>query len=487
MNKNAILIKLLALVLSFSLLMTVLSGCGDNVTESTNEPTLNYGNDVDEEDDDDEVVASSGSITTIKKPGGDSTAIEYDDNEFKTSENNKIDEDQKSKYLSSVPKKLSGKTVKILSWWGILEPEKAKLEEFAKKTGIKYKWVQVNEGDYYSKLASMKAADNSPDLACILSQQFPTAIMMDYFRPVSDSSLDISKTDVYDINSMNYFKWDGKHYGVLIKGSTLIDFGVLFYNKDMFDKNGVKSPYDYYKENNWNWDTFLTCCHEIQNKTGKTAFTDEYAGYRMQQSSGQAHVTFSNNKIISNLGNKDYRDSWKWVDKLVEVEKVADFGLNRQGFMSGKCAMNVEESWALQKGERYEDISFTYGYVPLPSPKGVKTTIPSTAKLWGFPVGSKNIEAASYLLEYWQSPTYNIKGKEMWTNDSAANFVDWLWEQPKLFDNSKGIVAYGGDYSHSSFVSELSYLSGYENVESNADKWSAVIEANIKKIMSDWG
>ena len=481
--------KLTAFVLMLSLIFTMLAGCGE--TPATQEESdILYGDAVDDEDDDDEDVVDSdvvsGTTSTItKKKSAGSKAVEYD-SKYKTSVSKKIDAKKASSYIESVPKSLSGTTVKILSWWGMLDNEKAKFEEFEKKTGIKVKFIQTGTDQYYTKLSSLKAAGNSPDLACILNDVYPSAILMNYFRPLSESKLDISKKNVYDIDSMNKFKWNNKYYGALVKGSTLIDFSILFYNQDMFTQNGVKSPYDYYNAKNWNWDTFLKCCHEIQNKTGKPALSAEAQGCEMVQSCGEDSVIMNNGQMKNNIGSKTFRNAWKWVDSLTETEKVADWSLNRQGFMKGKCAMEVEVSWALQKGERYDDVSFAYGFVPLPSPKGKATSIPSAAKLWGFPVGCENIEAASYLFEYWQDPTYNVKGQEMWINDSAANFIDWLWEQPKTFEVTKGIVEYGGDYAYVDMVSELSSLGGGANVDSNADKWSKVITANIKKILSDW-
>ena len=148
--------------------------------------------------------------------------------------------------------------------------------------------------------------------------------------------------------------------------------------------------------------------------------------------------------------------------------------------------MLVEENWALQKGERFSNTSFTLGYAPLPCPKGKQLVIPSDAQLWGFPVGAKHTKAAGYVLQYWQNPAYNEVGYEIWLNDSVAAFCDWLWTQPKVFKVSEGIINYGGDYKWATFSYENSGA-GSDKLDSVMDKWSGVIEANINKINKEFG
>ncbi|MEG1887151.1 MAG: hypothetical protein RR177_03405, partial [Oscillospiraceae bacterium] len=78
-------------------------------------------------------------------------------------------------------------------------------------------------------------------------------------------------------------------------------------------------------------------------------------------------------------------------------------------------------------------------------PKGQDLVIPSTVKLWGFPKEAKNTEAASYWLRYWLDSAFDTEGSELWNSTEAANFNNWLWEQPKQFTNFYGVVSYGGN------------------------------------------
>lgn len=474
------LAKLLKLSLLFLLCGLMVFGTVCCSKDTTSSGSVLYGNDEDEEFDDDD-----DSVTVTKKNavGGGSTAATYNDN-LKRSYT--IDEKGKQNFLDSVPKSLSGQEVTILVWWPAFEFETKKMENFTKKTGIKVKFVYASSDNYMQKLSALKAQDNSPDIACITVGNYPSAIMQKYFKPLSAGKLKYDKS-VYDLDSMNLLKWNNEYYGAIYKGTTHITMGLLMYNADLFSKYGVTDPHTLWQQNKWNWDTFVKTGQEIQSKSGVRALTAEYQGYRLAQTCGQDAISFSNGKLVNNLSNSTYRNAYKWLNDLgLDGQyKIVDFGLNRNGFMDGKSAMMVEETWALQTGERYEKLPFTLGYAPLPC-QTTKTIVPCDAQLWGFPVGSKHTEAAAYVLEYWMNPKFDEAGYNLWTNDSVASFCDWLWEQPKVFKVCEGIINYGGDYKWTTFQYECA-SSGKANVDSVMDKWSNVIDGNLKKIYSEFG
>lgn len=478
--------KILALILCITLFSTIFAGCGkkDETTSENNANNVIYGDATDEADDDDEYVSTtsgggttSGGKTSGGKTGGGSVIH--------------VDENKKKDFINSVPKKLKGTTVKILTWWEPRIAEKAKMEYFEKKTGIKIKWVVTSSADYLSKLSSMRAQNSPPDLACITNNNFPAAVMSDYFQPLSVGKIDLSKTDVYDIDSMNQYKYNGKLYGAIVKGSTMLTLNFVAYNKDMFSKYGVKTPDDYWQGgkngNDWNWETFLQCAKEVKSKARlKSALASENQMNFFAQSVGTDIVKWENNKLINNIKDQRIYDAWKFIDELSvnSIQKVFDGNFNTASFYDQSAAMVVTGNYNLQKGDVFEkNVKFNFGYVPIPSPKGQKTVISAAAKLWGFPVGSKNQEAASYALEYWLDRRYDVSGKELWMNDGVAAFCDWMWNQPKCLNFGMGVIEYGGDYQYGRFTFEMS--ESVEKIKTTIDKWSGVIDANIKLINSE--
>lgn len=474
--------RILAMLLAVCMVFTF-AACGEN-EEKTTDYEINYGDEaMDEVEDDSDTQTIVSSNVTNSSTGGN--VLQHNDTSS-TKPQFGIVEEKKKSFLESVPKNLAGKEVSILVWWNPFDYEKKKMEKFTKETGIKVKWIYVSSEEYMQRLSSLKASGQSPDIACITTENYPTAIMQDYFQPLSNGKLSLDPK-VFDIESMDKLKWNGKRYGSIIKGTTYITMGLLVYNADIFNKYGVTDPYTLWKQGKWDWKTFVSTSTEIQKKSGVTAVSSEYSAYRLSQTCGEDAVMIKNGKLTNNTGSKNYRNALKWINNLNlnGQYKILDNSLNRSGFMSGKSVMHIEENWALQKGERYKDTSFTLGYAPLPTSNG-KSVIPSDVQLWGFPVGAKNTDAAGYVLEYWHNPQYNETGYEIWINDSVATFSDWLWAQPKNFKVSAGVLEYGGDYSWATIFYEAS-ASSQDKVDSVLDKWSGVIDANINKIYKEFG
>ncbi len=482
------LIRLISVVLCLFMLVGTFAACGSTATVSSEDDGVLRGDAVDYDDGDDEYVDTEDE--TVTTTGTNSTSSTKGTASGSTGASNnayKVDESAKTDFISSIPKSLSGTTVKILVWWTPGVAEKAKMEEFTKKTGIKIKWIQSS--DYNQKLASMIAQGNSPDIACIQQDSFPQLIMQDYFQDLSAGKFDLSDTSVYDIDTMNKFKYNGKHYGVVIKGSTHVNFNVLIYNADIFAKAKVKTPNQLWQEGNWNWDTFISTCQEIMQKdsTIKAAITGEYQCHDLVQTSGYDLVEFNNGKAVNKSSSADVINAWRFVNELSEKYKVLDSGINVKGFYEGKTAMALNGNFVMQKGDSLEkNCPFTWGFAPTPSPKGQKVSVSSGVQLWGLPAGSKNTEAASYALRYWHDPKFDVEGYETWYNDDVAKFNTWLWDQNKTFQNFKAVVNYGGNYKWSTLTSELASC-GVGNVQSKLNSWSTVIDSNIAKLEKEFG
>ena len=341
---------------------------------------------------------------------------------------------------------------------------------------------------YYQKLSALKAQNSAPDLACILQESFPQAIMQDYFQPLSVGKLDLSDS-IYDKNTMEQFKWNNKYYGAMIKSSTMVTFNVCFFNKNIFKKANVTNPYDLWQKGQWNWDTLVSTSQELMKKNSKlsAAITGDYGANFLVQTAGTDAVKFSNGKIINNCSDPLLSTAWKFLNDLSSKYKVFS-GVGYSSFFSGDIPMLFTGNYIAQRGDTLDkQAKFSWGYAPLPCPKGQKTVVSSMAKLWGFPVGAKNTEAASYWLRYWLDSSFDPADAPLWSDKSAGllSFNDWLWEQNKQFNNYQGIVNYGGNYTWEQMCNALA--SGSDKVDSNLKAWSGTINSNINKLMKDFG
>jgi ABC-type glycerol-3-phosphate transport system substrate-binding protein len=288
---------------------------------------------------------------------------------------------------------------------------------------------------------------------------------------------------------MNMLAWEGENYGYVAYKSTKTNYGLLLYNQDIFEQYGVKDPYTMWREGNGNWDTFVELAQNIQTKSGITALTAEYHGYLLSLTAGEDCVAMKDGKLVNNATSDNLRSAYRWLNNLKTTGqyKVLDQGLNSAGFIAGQAVMYVQSSWALQAGERYGSLPFTLGYAPLPSPKEMETTVPATIQQWGYPVGSGDLDAAKYVMEWWMNPAFNNENEPIWLNDSIASFMAEISQMPLNPLLSTGIIEFGGDYDW-----EMNYNydvsgAGAANVESALDSWKNVIETNLTKIYNEFG
>ena len=480
-------LKVWALLLTLCMLFSAV-GCNESGSDS--DVSVNYGDDVYIDDDDDFVEDGDGTttVTTTQQgnAGSGSGGQGTSGGNVGSVKGHEINEQAKSDFLKSVPKKFSGTTVKILVFWKPGDAEKAKMEKFTEATGIKIQWI-TETGDYLQKLSALKIQGNAPDLASIRNSDYPMVIMQDYFEPLSYGKLDYSDTSVYDTTVMNQYAWDGKVYGAAIKGSSMMPFNVLYYNTEMFSKVGMKTPRQLWEAGNWNWDTFRSMCIEAKSKMKTTAaVTCEYFGHMLVPTANTSYTKISNGKLVNNMNDPNLLKGWSFVNELQEIDKVLDVGMNRGSWIEQKCPMFIDGNYYLQKGDYFEkNDKFKYDNVPLPSPARQQLAVGSTLQLWGFPKGSKNAEAAAYVLRYWWDSAFDEAGNERWIDEKAKEFNNWLWEQHKVFE-CDGIVAYDGSYTNTEMYGELS-SAGAANVRSVLDRWSGVITANINAVEKEFG
>lgn len=503
------LIRQLALLLVFCLIFATV-GCnnGNSVSEPETESKNNilYGDAVDEADDDDDDVtdttsngkgnsSSKGNKSNTSGNGlvskGDSTGKgnQSGSNSTGTPSNNyEINEAEKKSFLESVPDSLSGTTVRVLVWWTPGVTETAKAKAFEKATGIKIKFVQTGlGGEYNTKLTSLIQQKNSPDLACIQQEYYPALIMQNNFQTLDAAKLDLNDS-VYDKTTMDYFKYNGKYYGAMVKSSTMITFYSTFFNKDLYKKYGVKNPYELWQEGNWNWDTFVSNAQEIKKKAGlSNAVSADYGAYYLVETAGTDPVKFNNGKIINNCSDSKLENAWKFKIDITKKYNIMDGSGSYSSFFSGSSAILLTGNYIAQRGDTLDkQAKFNWGMAPLPCPAGQETVVPGQVKLWGIPRGAKNAEAAGYWLRYWLDASFDPADSPLWTNDEVKTINNWLWEQKKQFLNFTGIVNYGGNYSWETMTNELSNT-GSENVKSVLDSWSGTIDKNIKKIEKEFG
>ena len=114
-------------------------------------------------------------------------------------------------------------------------------------------------------------AGGKPDLL-LYCNKFPLPALTGITRAFTDEEYaQLAKTcGSYYLDMMNY---KGDSYGVQVPWS---GGSLCYYNKTLFEQYGVKSPGEYFMEDNWNWDTYETAITDITKDTDGDGKVDIY-------------------------------------------------------------------------------------------------------------------------------------------------------------------------------------------------------------------
>lgn len=194
-------------------------------------------------------------------------------------------------------------TVTFLGYYDITLDAKGKdqYDMFsAEAFGGEIEWISSSAGSaYFEKLATMIAADDSPDIVTFEQLAFPYGVSRNMFTALDDY---IDKDSELWADMKPYIEaygYEGKHYYYPHMVSTMY---ALNYNRRTVEEAGLPDPYELYMNGEWTWSAWQSVMEDF------CAISDENIGYYavstmlpgFVNTTGQAVIaydgsTFSNN------------------------------------------------------------------------------------------------------------------------------------------------------------------------------------------------
>lgn len=425
--------KLSALLLILAMVLAVLAGCN-----SQNDVNSEAVNGTDSTVEDDNQTGSNVDTTDSSVPGGAGESSSGKGETSNGKDNSKPDETSSSSSSGTAsttkPTTLRGTTVKFATWIDVNKTEYGPvIQNFTKKTGIRVKIVNVPQHEYITKLTGLIASGNSPDVINDNSE-FPRTIGITQPITVAGINPKDSKWNPI-ITEMSTIK--GKTYLVSSKQASFQTSGLLYYNKKLFANNGIKSPEQYVKENNWNWDTFNKAASDIKNSAGiklgcvfdTGVFTSSY---------GAGFVKYKQGKFYSGIDESVLVDTWRFLQTGVK-SGVFNLGAKSQ-FVEGQAGMCITDTYGLKKAGYFSamknsDLGVTY----LPKKKSSDKNYPRGGFItaYGIAKGAKNPLGAGEFLNYYlnmdnydtnriyKTPEFTAFAKEVIKIPATLNTVYW--------------------------------------------------------------
>ena len=293
--------------------------------------------------------------------------------------------------LSGCGKKNFNQEIQFMTWGSSTEMEiiKPVIEDYNRSHSVKVKLMHVPQ-NYFQKLHLLFASNLAPDVIFINNLYLKIYQDADLLEDLTSSI----NEDEYFENALRTLSVDGRVYAVPRDISSI----VVFYNKDLFKKNGVKIS------KNWTIDDFYNVSKNLK-KNEKYGFCMEFDPVYFENFiSTENKPLFYNEKLTINEPK-----SIKVMQKLANAINKENLSANKEQLTLAPCAqlyleqkspMFISGRWSLPKIEKSAE--FEYGILPFPKGDS-ELYIPLNASGWAVSKNSKNKTAAIDFVKYLSS------------------------------------------------------------------------------------
>jgi len=408
--KNAKFLKLLALAMVICMAATVFVGCGSTETTSSqpvadDDDQFVAGDEMNIQIDTNSTVSNNGNGPTSSNNGsGGAVASKGEDGTISAViKDGAVDVGgglmmtDNEKIFKNIPVKLKGKTI-IFSDWGEVDGEYLKVvDKFEKDTGIKVKILLLSnaDGGYVSKVAQQIAAGSSPDIAASNST-YPQALELvqplpSYFN-VNDGFWDPRVSEATKVGKTYYF--------VNSYNSPFTGGYVVYYNKKIYNNNGLYSPQDYLDDGDWSYENLFKCMEDAKKLGYKGGILESMT---LAEQMGVSLINYDQNTgtFSGQSTNPKLVKAIQYMARAVDQGLAGGYGI--QSFASGQIGICMAGTYGLKYDGYFKNLAPSdIGVVPLPNSfEGQKLVYqPLGYRGYGICKGAKNGEAAYYFLRY---------------------------------------------------------------------------------------
>ncbi|MBD2870187.1 ABC transporter substrate-binding protein [Paenibacillus arenilitoris] len=284
---------------------------------------------------------------------------------------------------------MNGETLKIIHWIdgpsedtpeGAATLEKWRAAE--EKYNVKIVWEKVPWGE------NIKMVTN----AALSGESVADIVPLDYYFavPAINQGLFMPVDDFFDFDDP---KWpeglkqhgmvNGKMYGFT---STINNASGIYYNKTLFEREGLPDPHDLIAQDKWTWDAFLDIAKKATKDTNGDGVIDQWGITNIAtnlsriliHSNNSSMITLKDGKHVYNYDDPNLLEALRFFGDLFNVHKVVapnknenfeDYNESQTLFNSGKAAMVTGEVW---EGMTRTTMTDEQGFVYFP--KGPKAT-----------------------------------------------------------------------------------------------------------------
>lgn len=238
--------------------------------------------------------------------------------------------------------------------------------------------VDSYPSDYYIKLATNIAANNSPDFYWLTQELISKYADLGSIAEITDlleNSSKIPASDFYP-GVIDTAEYEDKYYGVPWIANPLI----VYYNQDLFDEVNVDYPA---QDSTWTWDDFIETAKKLTiEQEDSLGNTYQQYGYIVDGWPNiETFIWAGGGDIIAEDGETivlDANESIEGLDILHEIlssgitppyQEVGSLGSNNVWFEEQRVAMfmgGIQDNFEEKLNKLPEEERFNIGYAPMP-------------------------------------------------------------------------------------------------------------------------
>ncbi len=306
-------------------------------------------------------------------------------------------------FINSMPSELKGTTITFLNWYKLEDrpAEKAVVDAFEQKTGIKVEVVSPEYNQYTDKLVSMVATGDAPD---VMRLSEPLAARMKYLQPIVNTGYDFAD-DAWNKDIKELYSVNGIQYAANLSYTPFILFNTINYYTDAVEEFGFEDPWELWKKGEWTWEK-MNSMSEEWIKQGPDYYG--FANYSFEvwpSTLGLDFVKYDGKQLVMNLYDSDVLEVWKEIIEGRE-NRLSIQGTNTTfGKVNHKAFFKYSDSTCLEASSTYQSAMKkrgVWGVAPAPKYEGKDYYVPLTELIaWGVPTGAKNPEAVPYFISWY--------------------------------------------------------------------------------------
>ncbi|MCM1313962.1 MAG: ABC transporter substrate-binding protein [Muribaculaceae bacterium] len=234
--------------------------------------------------------------------------------------------------------------------------------------GGKIRYVQTSLKNKYNTFSAMLLSGEQLDMVEYEQGTFPNGVLSQQYQPLDPYFRSMGLN--YDIwenmeEVIDALAYKGEHYIIPYSFSNPI---VLMYSRKLIRDYGLDDPYELYKNDQWNWDTFLNISETYRSKTGKAAVRGGKFGDALIHSTGFRIIGSKNGKLVNNINHAPLRYAELF---LQELGRKSLYSSNWNESFSTETLFFATESWILGT-ENVKNSGMDLMIVPVPKQAGTE-------------------------------------------------------------------------------------------------------------------